>query len=116
VSIRVHVQENYAAGGLDVWVAEKGDGRRTVLRPDGAWTTAEPGTTLTDPSLRVPEGAGRALLEALARHYEGGEDTRALRRDYDAERARVDSLVGVLARTVERASAALPVAAIPGAA
>jgi hypothetical protein len=98
MSIRVRVDENFATGGIDVWVVEKFDaGRRSLLRPNGQWEIAADlgATQLTsDPSLRLPEYVGRPLLDALIRHYDGAEDTHNLRRDYDAERARVDRLIG----------------------
>lgn len=48
-----------------------------------------------DSWLRLSEEDARAIYEALADHYgHTGHDTRALRRDYDAERARVDKLLG----------------------
>jgi len=44
--------------------------------------------------LRLPEDDARALYEALADHFgHAGHDTRALRRDYDDERRRVDHLI-----------------------
>lgn len=47
-----------------------------------------------DAPLSLPNDAARALYEALADHFgHGGHDTRALRRDYDAERKRVDLLI-----------------------
>ncbi|HMM95287.1 hypothetical protein [Phycicoccus sp.] len=54
--------------------------------------------------LHMPEEAARALYEALAERFGGtGHDTRALRRDYDDERKRVDkltdALVGIAARS-----------------
>jgi len=54
-----------------------------------------------EPTLVLPDEFARPLLEALTRYYSGTEDTRALRRDYDAERKRVDDLIGHLA-TVTR--------------
>jgi hypothetical protein len=36
--------------------------------------------------------------QALLRYYQGGDDLRALRKDYDAERARVDKLIELVAR------------------
>jgi hypothetical protein len=33
------------------------------------------------------------VLDALVRYYQGAEDTRTLRQDYDAERARVDKFI-----------------------
>lgn len=42
--------------------------------------------------LSLPDGAARALLDALSQHYGGTGDTRQVRRDLDAERSRVDKL------------------------
>lgn len=51
------------------------------------------------PGLQLDEDEARAVYEALAEYFGGtGHDTRALRRDYDAERARVDKLIGHLTR------------------
>lgn len=36
------------------------------------------------------------LLDALARHFGGTGDSRQLRKDYDAERGRVDKLIATL--------------------
>jgi len=51
---------------------------------------------MIEPTLTLPDDMARALLDALTRHYHGAEDTRALRRDYDDERKRVDKLTGAL--------------------
>lgn len=48
------------------------------------------------PTLQIGDSEAHALLEALTRHYGGADDTRALRRDYDAERKRVDTLTSSL--------------------
>lgn len=56
------------------------------------------------PTFTLPYDSGRALLEALVRHYNGAEDTRQLRKDYDAERKRVDLLANSLI-DIARASA-----------
>lgn len=53
-----------------------------------------------DPTvLSLPESVARALYEALGRHFGGGADAAALRKDYDAERARVDRLTDALIRS-----------------
>lgn len=49
------------------------------------------------PSLTLREDQARALLDALLTHFNGGSNTQQLRKDYDAERARVDLLIGKLA-------------------
>lgn len=45
------------------------------------------------PELHISEDIAKALLEALAGHFGGTEDTRTLRKDYLAERARVDKFI-----------------------
>lgn len=45
-----------------------------------------------DPSARIPTDAARALYDALAQHFGGTSNSKQLRADYDAERARVDKL------------------------
>lgn len=50
-----------------------------------------------DEWLHLPLDLARALYEGLADHFgHSGNDTRALRRDYDAERARVDKMLAAL--------------------
>ncbi len=47
-----------------------------------------------DAWLRMEDEDARALYEALADHFgHAGHDIRALRKDYDAERGRVDRLI-----------------------
>ena len=47
--------------------------------------------------LPLREDQARALYEALAEYFgHSGHDTRALRRDYDAERDRVDRLIAAV--------------------
>lgn len=50
--------------------------------------------------LRLDNDTARALYETLADYFGGsGHDTRALRKDYDAERKRVDRLIDHLTAT-----------------
>lgn len=89
-------------GGLDIAIVLEGDGQaRRILHLDGdhpTWADL-PEAANTEPTLRLDDQMARALLDALTRHYQGAEDTRALRRDYDAERARVDKLIDAAIRT-----------------
>jgi hypothetical protein len=67
------------------------------LHPGGPMTYDEIGDGLDlEPTLVLDEAAARALLDGLAGHFHGAEDTRALRKDYDAERKRVDGLIGTV--------------------
>jgi hypothetical protein len=44
-------------------------------------------------SFRFRDDVAKALLDALLEHFHGGSGNRELRKDYDAERARVDKLM-----------------------
>jgi hypothetical protein len=60
------------------------------------------------PTLILDDETARPLLDALTRHYCGAEDTRALRRDYDGERKRVDVLIDHLAAVARTLSEPQP--------
>jgi hypothetical protein len=121
VNLTAHVyQAGWSLDSVSVTIAWRhGDsGPSTVLH----FKTADDGETLVrqqhdvepclevQPTFTLTDGEARALLEALIRHYHGAEDTRALRRDYDGERARVNQLIGHLA-AIGRQLAAPPTAA-----
>lgn len=108
--IEVRLREQYVSDFLEVFVIRQDGGQRFILHQGDSMTTTwdelpAPGAAIADPMIeptfRLPFDSGRALLEALVRHYNGAEDTRALRRDYDAERKRVDEqnkTIGDIAR------------------
>ena len=51
--------------------------------------------------LRLDEDIARAIYEALADHFgHSGHDTRALRKDYEAERGRVDKFIAHLTKGI----------------
>lgn len=52
-----------------------------------------------EPALILPSEASHALLAALARHLGAVEHPEQLRRDYEAERARVDRFIAHLTMT-----------------
>jgi hypothetical protein len=56
------------------------------------------------PTLRIPTDAARALYDALAQHFGGTSNSKQLRADYDAERGRVDKLIGTLTTLVTKES------------
>lgn len=61
--------------------------------------TVEPFSALANqlaPLLQLDEAQLRALQIALNRYFNGPDDARALRKDYDAERTRVDRLIDYL--------------------
>jgi hypothetical protein len=92
------VQEDWARGdSLKIAVIqEHPNGRREVLLwDDVSARMLDDATTLPDNAfLQIPTDTARALYEALSRHFGGNVvDATTLRKDYDAERARVDLFI-----------------------
>jgi hypothetical protein len=101
MTARAHVEFDPYMFGVRLAVRRDGSGPSGVVLK---WEqpTVEPVTeagTVPDPAtwLHLQEDDARAIYEALADHFgHAGHDTRALRKDYDAERARVDKLIANL--------------------
>lgn len=106
MAIRAYIREHwgFSSGGGSIAVdivreIPHEDGvrpRRWVLAlgPNGA---TEGWSEITDyveikPTLILGPDESAALCIALNNHYQGVDDQRALRKDYDAERGRVDKL------------------------
>lgn len=114
--IQVRIREQFVSECLDVFIIRQHEGQRFLLHMADSMTfmwdeVAPPGATIADsmvePTFILPFDSGRALLDALTRHYQGAEDTRALRRDYDNERKRVDEqalVIADIARTLAKRS------------
>lgn len=100
---RAFVQTDWGRDGIAVWLAEKrwmdGAPVLAVARPVeftmGPMEEAHANVE-RPPTLRLTSDMARALLDALVEHYGGHSNLLALRRDYDAERARVDKMIGHL--------------------
>jgi hypothetical protein len=109
--IRAHVIPASMAFGVDIGIVQHHEGEelpgaRQIMRllPLGtgddqrlvvAWEPIAPGS-LAPPTLSLGDDEAIALMTALVAHYQGVDDQRMLRRDYDAERGRVDKLVDAL--------------------
>lgn len=100
--IRAYVTVTPMAYNLAVSIVrhwEDGTGQAQVLhitaREDGStytsWNLVQPGDTVA-PTMHLAMDEAQALLAALHSHFQGVDDQRALRADYDAERRRVDRL------------------------
>jgi hypothetical protein len=109
--IRAYIREDLPGMYLSVSIVNHSEGRaRQILRIEnpGSPTTVrweelpDPPVGIVEPTLQLGDSEARALLEALTSHYSGVDDTRALRRDYDAERARVDNLTAALVEVTHR--------------
>jgi hypothetical protein len=98
VSTEAHIEIDFIGQGIAVNVIRRNGDRIDVLMVLGTvdtfpiWRTLEPATQ-APPGLRIPDDVAKALLDALLDHYRGGHDARELRKDYDAERARVDIFI-----------------------
>jgi hypothetical protein len=105
--IRAYVSDhNYGMGvniAIVLHLGEDGRAPAKILRLTGTFPSWEdaPVAQVVDPTLTLDDDQARALLDGLMRHYHGAEDTRALRRDYDDERKRVDRLTTALGDVVK---------------
>lgn len=112
MTIRAHIAQKYWADSVEVFLVdhlEMGLVRVLYMDETGTYHWEEHAEAANDvkPTLVLPADSGRALLQALVEHYQGAEDTRALRRDYDAERKRVDvqgTLIGEIVLALARRS------------
>lgn len=103
--MRAHIRAHPVSDVLDVFLFRQTDHGRYILHTENStvfrWDEipsdqAAMTDGMLEPTIVLPFDSGRALLEALVHHYQGAEDTRALRRDYEHERRRVDQLAKVI--------------------
>lgn len=103
MSARAVVQDDWMRNGIKVAVVLRSSDHDHDVIHWGAEVRREPNTPAAEQDdsawLRLDEDAGRALYEALARHYGGiSVDAASLRKDYDAERKRVDTFISHLTK------------------
>jgi hypothetical protein len=101
--IRAYVTEDLLGMAVRISIVQQPDGGNaaSILRAhdDPArfrWEPIEDSSVEVQPTLTLQRDEARAMLDSLTRLFQGAEDTRALRKDYDAERARVDVLARAL--------------------
>lgn len=99
---RAFVEPDHVRLGRGVAVhlgQDHGDGSFSILHPaELVVQRMEPDAAAVQqpPFLRIEDDMARGLLDALAAHYGGTADMRQLRKDYEAERARVDKMLAAL--------------------
>lgn len=94
-----HIEHEFIGDTLRFYVRDVHGGFVDVYEPDGHIRTYELGANhapVMKPALEIPRDAAPALLAALAKFLGAVEHPEQLRKDYDAERARVDRLIGAL--------------------
>lgn len=102
--IKVLIREQLVSDTLDVFLVRQDEGARYLLHMENSsvfrWDEVPSGGAVSDvilePTFVLPFDSGRALLDSLVRHYQGAEDTRQLRKDYENERRRVDLMIDAL--------------------
>lgn len=111
MTTKAHVDFDFAAMGVRVAIVrEFGEYHEVYQWPADqvfrSFNRREPAAEPGDGDwLRLREDDARALYEALADHFgHAGHDARALRRDYEAERKRVDLLIDRLTTTAAPAA------------
>ena len=96
MSWRVKVELDFMGDGIGAHIGERFPDGLTVVEPLNLAMRVARGQEMAiarEPALRLPDGLGRTLLDALALHYGGAVDARTSRADMLAERARVDKLL-----------------------
>jgi hypothetical protein len=102
VTTKAHVKDEWERDMVGIAVVRDHGGQREILQWETvavATRSAEDGYRVEDERdrLHIREDDARAIYEALAEHFgHNGHDVRALRKDYDAERSRVDRLIAHL--------------------
>jgi hypothetical protein len=100
---RAYVERDWGRDRVRVHLGVKSfDGRMHVVRDDGTVRVYEPDETPTATSdvhawLSLPEEVARKLLDELAAYFGGMSESRMVVKYLDAERARVDRLIGIVA-------------------
>jgi hypothetical protein len=121
VVIKAQIAGDFFSDGISVRLTRDSDGGRRIAVPgEGGylrWEEFSPEQALTEgPALtiRLPDEAARALLDALLRHYQGASDMHTVRGDLLHERGRVDKLTDAFIRMVDRAGLRLAREPAPG--
>jgi hypothetical protein len=95
--IRVRVTSEFQLDGIRVWMGIRYDQNYAVMLhfQEHGHQILERIDPMTEsaPTMAMSDEFGRALLDALLRHYHGASDMHTLRADYLHERDRVDRML-----------------------
>jgi len=99
MTARAYVETNWMNRGVSIWLGNDTPAGSEVVdfAAVSVQRNVDPAVQPDATPLRLSNEQARALYGALADHFgHNGTDTRALRKDYDAERARVDLFIAAL--------------------
>jgi len=102
MTARAYVETDWLRRGVRVWLGDEDVGGTTTVDFTNVAKRRNADQTVTPEAspLALTNEQARALYSALGDHFgHSGTDTRALRKDYDAERARVDLFIASLTRS-----------------
>lgn len=111
--IRAYIHDNWPGMNVAVSLVQHPqdesvwDGHARILRLGtdllaAGWEPIEDPSAEIKPTFILGHEEARALLDALAEHYQGASDTRLLRADRDHERGRVDKLLDAVTEIAKR--------------
>lgn len=92
MSARAYVSDHLFGRGVRIHISPY-EGALFDFRNMIVTTTTEATVEPDVQPLALDQGAARALYEALSRYFGGAPDMATIRKDYDAERARVDKFI-----------------------
>lgn len=97
MSARALVRDDFEADGVKIALSPR-EGQVLTFEQSAKLVSRPPHIELSaNEWLRLPEDVARALYEALADHFgHAGHDIRALWKDYEGERGRVDRMINFL--------------------
>ena len=92
------VEDDWMRDRVAILLADANDSRIEVFNFEAvSIVTSERDAMPPDTTpLRLSHDMARALYEALAKHFGGSPETATLRKDYEAERARVDVFISYM--------------------
>jgi len=97
---QVRIMTDFAADGIAIYVVLRTTDRHILHFRNGMpeWEAIPADGRTVDPTLRLSDGHGRALLNALLQHYNGTPDSHTQREDLMHERERRDKLEDAVVR------------------
>lgn len=104
MTVRAHVKHDIAANGVNLYLMrETSNGPLAAMSSSAcpSWVPVAEGAEAPT-FVSLDDASGRALLDALLEHYQGGGATRQQRADFEHERSRVDRLIGHLMGEAQR--------------